>query len=641
MLDFIKKWNNPETSRQVLSTLDGLLGGRSRKGQNGGTSKGAEDILVNINELARSQERIFNVVDNDLIDDLAPEYIEFERDYVIIGGDIYASFLYIVDLPTSLSRPMWRQLLNFPGAVYVSMHCDVIPPHEAAVMLRRESNAIFTKQIFRAYNRQRSDVVDSFRTQRVDAARIQTELSGEPLIYLSITIGVMATSREALDNKIKAIKQLLRLLGLQGYTASYQQLEGLVSILPLGINALHHHCRNVSPYALAQMFPNFSEEVVHPRGFVFGKDKLNNTLIIIDPYELTNPNIVIIGKPGAGKSYFMKSLVEQAVMHSTCSYILDIEGEYYPLAKDLGGLYIDMSLMSDNKINILDLDPEDPQAFQEGFQNFAAWVSALLQMEQVNVGSGFSAALGQAYEQAFQKRGIDPNRPETFYFPAPTLSEIVEALEEVKQQNLLTNPQLVYACEGLINVLHNYAYGVLANVFNVESNVRLGTSPLVVFGLRDAGDEKVKRLRILQVQIWIWHKILSNVTRKLVVIDEAWYFMQHELTAKALAQWARRMRKKNASLLIGTQFIDEFEQSPYAGTIFNIAETYLFFRASATAINRIGELGKLTDNERQSLVNLNPGEFLLHSAGFRRLVYNTVPARRHMTYTTKPSDLGF
>lgn len=87
--------------------------------------------------------------------------IEFERDYVIIGGDIYASFLYIVDLPTSLSRPMWRQLLNFPGAVYVSMHCDVIPPHEAAVMLRRESNAIFTKQIFRAYNRQRTDVVDS------------------------------------------------------------------------------------------------------------------------------------------------------------------------------------------------------------------------------------------------------------------------------------------------------------------------------------------------------------------------------------------------------------------------------------------------------------------------------------------------
>lgn len=149
----------------------------------------------------------------------------------------------------------------------------------------------------------------------------------------------MATSREALDNKVKAIKQLLRLLGLQGYTASYQQLEGLVSILPLGINALHHHCRNVSPYALAQMFPNFSEEVVHPRGFVFGKDKLNNTLIIIDPYELTNPNIVIIGKPGAGKSYFMKSLVEQAVMHSTCSYILDIEGEYYPLAKDLEGVH--------------------------------------------------------------------------------------------------------------------------------------------------------------------------------------------------------------------------------------------------------------------------------------------------------------
>lgn len=619
--------------------IEGVFLGKPSQAQQ---SKAQQTVNPSLFIDARRPEsgHLVNIVDRDLIDQVAPAVIVDQRDYIRVGNAFARTFYVSAEgWPASLSRVVWRQILTFKGMLYASLHVNAIDPASAATMIRRESSALLTQQYFRALNRQRINTVDRAREGMLEMGMLQTELMNEPLLYVTITLGLFAPSLEALNAQTQQLLTLFRHIGLNLYCADFQQTEGLVSILPIGENRLQGHQRNLSTESMARMFPRVNQEIVHPRGFFFGRDLANGSAVVIDPYELTNPIMLVMGTSGAGKSYFMKSIIEQAVLQGILCWVLDIEGEYNKLAESLNGTYVDLSLHSEHKINILDIDPSDPEGMAGAYQDFSAWVAAVLGRP---LQPAEREVLHKAYLRAFADYGIYPDRPETFSKTnTPLMSDILRHIQHIKDTDGLIDQAIMLACTNLRGTLYDLAEGLMADSFNCHTTVSIASNPLVVFGMKNIRDQAYKIIRSSQIQIWMWNKILADKRRKLIVVDEAWFFMHAPTLANRLEEWARRVRKKNAALLIGTQQIADFAHSPSAFTIFSIADTRLFFKIPQNVMQFFAERAQLNPLEAATLPGLTQGQFLMHAGPYRRLIYNEVPPERALIYSTKPSDEGF
>jgi len=575
----------------------------------------------------------FDVVGETIRDQLAPAYVQVANDYLNIGG-IYARMLYIASWPSTVSRIFWKRLLLFPKDIIVSMHFSPISPDIANEAMSREISAAAATSLLEQMRKGYSDSVSNVRMSKIEAERVRTALEGDPIFMLTTVIGVMAPDKEKLDESTNEVLQILRDAGVKDvYTAAFEQLQAFDTAMPIGLNQMGQHRRNVNPSTITQLMPMISEEIVAPKGFYFGQDVYNNSTVILDPYEMQNPHMVIIGSTGAGKSYFMKDLIEQAVLSNVFVVVTDIEGEYYHLTRDLGGVYLDMSLGSDTKINILEITPDDPEGLAGAFEDFAVWYSAIL---NETLPAEAKSILEEAYRTAFSSCGIYFNMPETLTRKPPRLYNIYEEINKISKNISRTSFIRNWASK-LAAALDPYVKGSKANSYDCDSNISIQDAPLVVFGLKDVSkDDKLPRIK--QIQSWTWTRFLADKRRKMEIADEAWFLLENPITANDLAERFRRLRKKNCAMVVATQNVGEFAANRSAAVVLSLAATHIYFRQGAATIDALAKIGRLNETEQQTLLSLDSGRFLLHSGSIKRLVQKTVPPERHKLYTTKPNE---
>ena len=164
---------------------------------------------------------------------------------------------------------------------------------------------------------------------------------------------------------------------LQFYRASLRQEDGLHNVQPFGVDYLKHK-RNITTSALAGMFPFARRLQADATGIPYGIDRTTGAWVIVNDFALPNSNLLIVGEQGSGKSMFLKYKATWAVLLGMRCYILDLEGEFEPMCRALNGTYLDMSLTSPHHMNILDLNPEDPDAWFNGMQDVLAWLEIAL-----------------------------------------------------------------------------------------------------------------------------------------------------------------------------------------------------------------------------------------------------------------------
>lgn len=607
----------------------------------------AQPVRVKFVELVK-EEPDFRVIDQSLVDWLAPAHVEISEDYINVSGT-YFTFLYIADFPFNLSRLLWQKLLGSSMSVYVSLHYQHVSSAIASKLLEREANALRTTRNLQILQKRDPNDSDLIRLARITDARARTDIRGEPIFLLTAVIGVSAPNLEQLREDVDQIIRGLRDANINSvYTARFEQLRAFNSVLPIGVNQMGAHRRNVFSDTVSRMFPMLPEERVKQNGLFYGLDVQNNAALFVDPFSLENPNSIILGVPGAGKSFFMKDLIEQVVLKGGRAFVIDIEGEYYHLAKDLGGAYLNMGGGSEYVINVLDLPVEDQDPMTAGYQDFRAWVQTLVETHNMR---GESARLDQfqnevldkAYQMAFAKCGIYRDRPETYHRTPPVLGDVYEALADIARKERIGNTFLQRAAQSLHSALYSYVEGSFAAQYNRQSNINVAKLPLVVFGLKGLDKDKQElAVRIRQIQIWTWGQILKDIkTPKYEIVDEAWFLLEKETVAEDLASRARRFRKKHASLWIATQHVEDFAANRHAAAIFSIAATRLYFKHSPTGADLIAQVGKLTEAEKEIVKTLNHtrGECLIHVGPIRRIVYKPVPQSRYRLYTTKPSEM--
>jgi hypothetical protein len=594
--------------KKEAPTTTGKLGQRGQP---------AEDLLINLEE-------------GDLVDALAPGAMDFTRDdCVSFSATEWLRIWYVRNWPRELSYEYWADLLRFPGDVRVSLFMEPIPPGLVTKQLEQAETHIQSKRFLRMYQRRDPSPSEDRRLQEIKEERQLIEIGQDPFYYFTVVVGLYAESEDALDRWSAELELKCRNIGLTLDRAKWDQEAGLNALLPYNMNTLGDRRRNARVDSLAAAFPWLGDEIVMPEGIFYGYDTQTGMAAVLDPFKLENPNCVIIGTSGGGKSYWMKDTIEQYVLDGVRVFVLDIEDEYRHLCNDLGGLYLDMGIESQHKINVLDPDPNDPDGLAGAFENFKGWFVTVLGRAMA---PEEEEVLDKAYFAAFVKRGILPQDRATLALPPPVLSDLHTALNEVAQQDVNS----VHA-RRLASALYPLALGGGSAAFNQPTDVDVRSNPLVVFGLSTVHRSMMSK-RIRQIQQFTWSQ-MTRQDRTIEIVDEAWWLLENPETADDLCARARRFRKKNAALFVATQHPEDFAANRHAHAILSIVGTHLLFQQNDSVINQIADIFKLNPVEKSAIARLEPGHYFLKTSKLRMLLYRPIVCSRHPLYTTRPEEL--
>jgi type IV secretory pathway VirB4 component len=564
----------------------------------------------------------------EFVDRVAPSELHIERDGVAMPTQgVTMRAWWIEDLPDRMIFESFDPILHFPGRVTISTLVEPIPPAEAMQALRQERSSRYAGFLTRSQQGRLSDPGAVADLQSMERELESLQIARRFPLSLYWVIGLSAHDEEELDDLGQTMEELLLTSGLVFHQATWRHEQALKSLLPLGINFLGDR-RNVNASTLGCLFP-FSRSVHYdPQGLPYGIDRHSGAWVIFDDWTCDNQNMLVLGDMGSGKSMFLKWKTLWHVLLGGRAFVIDLEGEFGPLAQLLGAEHVDLGLASKEKLNVLDINPDDEEGYFTGNTDLKGWlalaVGGLTPEEENAVMEAYGRVMADAGVvkeiRSSWRKGVDR---------MPVLSDLYTALlvEEHK------------AARDVAARLKQYAVGMYADAFNARTTIDPG-SPLVVFDVSRVRNEALKALRMRQVVTFIWSRMLRGDTPTLVVVDEAWHWLRHGQAAAELEGMARRVRKRYGGLQLGTQHIYDLETSGSAKVIRDTADIAMLFRQRGSATAAVSRLFELNELEAGELRTLTPGEALLVSRDSRIPLYVAIPPELLRLFTTRPQERG-
>jgi conjugal transfer ATP-binding protein TraC len=420
--------------------------------------------------------------------------------------------------------------------------------------------------------------------------------------------------------------------------ASAQQEQGLNSTLPQFTDQLQIR-RNMNTGAISTSFPFTSADLTQENGILYGINMHNSGLVIFDRFSLENGNSVVFAKSGAGKSFTVKLEALRSMMFGTEVFIIDPENEYQRMCEAVGGAYVRLSLNSSTRINPFDLSKvNDPEESDNALRSNLITLHGLLrlmmggaQAQMMNTNGGpvmptltpvEEADLDAALIETYARAGIT-NDPLTHQSPAPTIANLYDTLLHMGG----TGPQLAQR-------LRKYTSGTFAGIFSQPSNIDIN-NPLVVFNVRDLEDE-LRPVAMYIVLNYIWNKTKTDQKRRILIVDEAWQLMKYEDSANFLFSLAKRARKYNLGITTITQDVEDFMGSRMGRAIVANASMQILLKQSASAVDVLADVFKLTSEEKKRLSQFPVGQGLFFAGQNHVHIQITASPTEASLITTDP-----
>ena len=287
--------------------------------------------------------------EQDQLDVISYAGLKEESSYLQIN-DRYVRTLFVSGYPYVASTGWLNMLINFNHNIDISYHIEQVDPLTALPKLNRKITELeSTKRTMLKEGRViGSEITDPLESAMELKDKIQRGM--EKLFQVSIYMTISAESLNDLNKITKLLETVMQTRLFYIKPATFQQIEGLQSILPRSENKLAQK-RNLDSSSAALTFPFVSSELVQESGILYGINKSNNSLVIIDRFSLNNANSIIFAQSGSGKSYTAKVEILRHLMQGTKVIIIDPEREYKQLAASVNGTYIKLSSTSKEKIN--------------------------------------------------------------------------------------------------------------------------------------------------------------------------------------------------------------------------------------------------------------------------------------------------
>lgn len=548
--------------------------------------------------------------DQDPMDVISYAGLEEQIDYVLIDGAFVRS-LFIAGYPFVASSGWLNSLVNFNHNIDISYHVTQVEANSALPKLHRKITELESTK--RAMMRS-GKIIGSEVTDPLDSAielRDKIQRGQEKLFQVSIYIAISATSLAELDRTTKLLETALSARLFYTKVARYQQLEGLQSVLPRGEDILNQK-RNLDSSSVALTFPFMSSELVQESGILYGVNKSNNSLVILDRFSLNNANSIVFAQSGSGKSYATKVEILRQLMQGTNVIVIDPEREYKRLSESVNGTYIKLSAKSMEKINPFDLatTKHTKSDLSEHTQDLMEIISLMAE----GLSAGEKAALDKAILVIYEK-ALDES---------PLLLDLYSELHELGQIKL---------CQRL----EKYITGSLSEVFNSQTNIRLDNR-LIIFDIKDL-PESLRQIMMMIISNFVGNQVKTKPEKRLLVIDEGWLLLEHEESARFVAGLVRRARKYYLGVSIISQQANDFLKSDYGRAIASQSSLRILMRQDTTTIKNVVSEFHLSEYEENFLLTCEKGDALIIADQNHVAVKVVAAEKEHPLITTNPAEL--
>ncbi|HNW20131.1 MAG TPA: ATP-binding protein [bacterium] len=539
------------------------------------------------------QERAYRYGVVNIRDLIAPSSLEVKPKYLLLNGQ-YVSTIFIVAYPRYISVGWFAPILNLNESFDISMF---FYPINSAIVLKQLKNKAGVLEAQISADIDRGNPRDPLREtalRDVEALRDSLTQGTEKFFQFALYVTIYAKTEEELNQLANNIEDLFGSRLIYSKKVFYQAEQGFNSTLPLcddGLNIAFN--MNSSP--VASSFPFISSELTSDNGILYGINRHNNSLILFDRFSLPNANNVVFATSGAGKSYAIKLEVLRTMMMGTDVIVIDPEYEYKELAEAVGGTYINISLASEAKINPFDLPrPVGQESKTEDIiRSGVITVKGLVRIMLGQLSAEEDSIIDMALLETYAKKDITADSDLSQIEP-PTMRDFQYILEGME------------GGENIALRLKKYTEGTFSGLFTSPTNVQMDNQ-LVAFSVRDLEDE-LRPLAIYTIVNYIWNVVRSQLKKRILVIDEAWWLMQNEDSAKFIYALVKRCRKYYLGVTTITQDVNDFLLSPYGKAIVTNSAMQILLKQSPAAIDLVQKTFILTEGEKYLLLESGVGE---------------------------------
>ena len=559
----------------------------------------------------------------DQVDLISYAGLKEESSYLQIN-DRFVRTMFVSGYPYVASTGWLNNLINFNHDIDISYHIEQVDPLTALPKLIRKITELeSTKRTMLKEGKViGSEITDPLESAMELKDKIQRGM--EKLFQISIYMTISAESLIELNKVTKLLETVMQTRLFYIKPATFQQIEGLQSILPRAENKLAQK-RNLDSSSAALTFPFVSSELVQESGILYGINKSNNSLVIIDRYSLNNANSIIFAQSGSGKSYTAKVEILRHLMQGTKVIIIDPEREYKQLAASVGGTYIKLSATSKEKINPFQFTQHTVTAEN----NLSEHIQDLTELISLMVGSLTSeerAVVDRALLLTYKEARLTPrkNAKKQKEVEFPLLKDFYKNLKAMKHKDL---------CDRL----ERFVKGSLSTVFDSQTNIKLDNR-LIVFDIKDL-NESIRSIMMMVVANFVNNEVKQNPQKRMLVIDEGWILLQEPESARFISGLVRRARKYYLGVTIISQQANDFLNQDYGKAIASQSSLRILMRQDTTTIKKVAEEFHLSAYEQHYLLTCDRGEALIIADQNHVAVKIVASEQEHPLLTTDPREV--
>ena len=569
-------------------------------------------------------------------DFIAPTSFLFKNGKDFMMGNTLGAVSYLQILAPELTDRMLAEFLDMDRNLIVNLHIQSLDQMKAIKLVKSKVTDINRMKIEEQKKAVRSgydmDIIPSdLNTYGGEAKRLLEDLQSrnERMFLVTIVFLNTAKTKQELDNAVFQTAGIAQKYNCSLRRLDYMQEPGLMSSLPLGLNLIPIK-RALTTTSTAIFVPFTTQELfMEGESLYYGLNALSNNMIMVDRKKLKNPNGLILGTPGSGKSFSAKREITNAFFVTQDDIIIgDPEGEYYPLVNALGGQVIHISPTSHDYINPMDInldysDDDNPLGFKS---DFILSLCELIMGSRNGIEAEEKSVIDRCLPLVYQKYFEHPV-PENM----PILGDLYECLRQQKEVQ----------AQRIATALEIYVNGSL-KVFNHRTNVELNNR-IVCFDIKDLG-KQLKKLGMLIVQDQVWNRVTVNraahkSTR--YYIDEFHLLLKEEQTAAYSVEIWKRFRKWGGIPTGITQNIKDLLASREIENIFENSDFIYMLNQAAGDRQILAKQLNISPHQLSYVTNSGEGEGLIFYGStiipFKDKFDKSL--RLYSLMTTKVSDL--
>lgn len=563
-------------------------------------------------------------------DCICPRNPEFKHKYFKLD-DKYGRVLYLSEYARYIKDSFVSELCNLNKNMMYSMDIITVPTDEAVKevenrLLGVETNITNWQRRQNANNNFSAVIPYDMEAQRKESKEFLDDLTvrDQRMMFATITVAHVADSLEELNNDTEILKSIARkyMCDLSTLTFASRQMDGLSTVLPVGVNKLNI-TRTLLTESAAVFIPFRAQEILDKGGLWFGQNAITNNLLLCNKEKLLNPNAFHLGIPGSGKSFITKEqIVFLALATNDDILICDPEGEYSPLITELGGEVISIFAGSKDHINALDMvegygDSGNPVGDKSQFV-----MSLFEQLDRDGIKPVDRSIIDRCVSLIFS----DYKKTKTM----PTLASL--------RKKLLEQPEI--EAKSLALKLELFTEGSL-DAFAHETNVDV-SNRIISYDIFKLG-KQLKTMGLLVITDAMINRVNENWRngkRTHIFIDEFHVVFENEESAAFFNSAWRQFRKRDAFPTGITQNIEYLLDSVQASTMLSNSEFIVMLNQAFKDREKLAELLNISDEQLSYITNAQSGCGLIKYGGSLVPFINKFPknTKLYKLMTTKPTD---